>query len=141
MNVPTGPTRANKLGWALGNLDVGGVHFAVLASIDGLRMAHSDSTDVDDAERFAAALSGFRSLGTGIATSVGGNGLRQLLLEFDNRFVFITAAGEGALLGVVADTDVQVDLITHRMNELAERLGRELAAPTRQPSEDGDPQR
>ncbi|RJO73657.1 roadblock/LC7 domain-containing protein [Nocardia panacis] len=123
----------NKLAWLLEDLQVPGVRFAVLLSEDGLRIAHSSGVAKDDAERFAAAASGLRSLGKALSEFCGGpaSAVRQNMTEYDSGMIMITAAGEGALLGVSTYSDIDVGLIAHRMNELAGRVGRELGAEPR----------
>ncbi|RDI60287.1 putative regulator of Ras-like GTPase activity (Roadblock/LC7/MglB family) [Nocardia pseudobrasiliensis] len=123
----------NKLAWMLVDLIVPGVRFAVLLSDDGLRIAHTGDISIADAERFAAGASGLRSLGKALAEFCGAaKSLRQNMTEYDNGMVFITAAGQGALLGISTTADVDISLIAHRMNELAARVGRELASLPRQ---------
>ncbi|GGK93055.1 MULTISPECIES: roadblock/LC7 domain-containing protein [Nocardia] len=130
----------NKLGWLLDDLEVPGVRFAVLLSEDGLRIAHSAGIAKDDAERFAAAASGLRSLGKALGEFCGSNGndVRQNMTEYDQGMIMITAAGEGALLGVATMTDIDVGLIAHRMNELASRVGHELGSEPRRGAHGGD---
>ncbi len=41
------------------------------------------------------------------------------MTEYDGGMIFITAAGEGALLGVATTIEIDVSLIAHRLNELA----------------------
>lgn len=123
----------NRLGWMLKELDGPGVRFAILLSADGMRIAHSPGVRVDDAERFAAAASGLQSLGKALSEFCGGprNAVRQNMTEYDEGLIFITAAGDGALLGVATTTAVDVGLIAHRMNELAARVGHELGSEPR----------
>ncbi|MFE7746575.1 roadblock/LC7 domain-containing protein [Nocardia sp. NPDC057455] len=124
---------SNKLGWLLEDLSIPGVRFAVLLSDDGLRIAHSTGIARDEAERFAAAASGLRSLGKALGEFCGdsANGVRQNMTEYDQGMILITAAGEGALLGVATTNDIDVGLVAHRMNELAGRVGRELGSQPR----------
>ncbi|MBF6220039.1 roadblock/LC7 domain-containing protein [Nocardia gipuzkoensis] len=124
---------SNKLGWLLEDLSITGVRFAVLLSDDGLRIAHSTGIARDEAERFAAAASGLRSLGKALGEFCGdsANGVRQNITEYDQGMILITAAGEGALLGVATTNDIDVGLVAHRMNELAGRVGRELGSQPR----------
>ncbi|BDT92307.1 roadblock/LC7 domain-containing protein [Nocardia beijingensis] len=124
---------SNKLGWLLEDLNITGVRFAVLLSDDGLRIAHSAGIARDEAERFAAAASGLRSLGKALGEFCGdsANGVRQNMTEYDQGMILITAAGEGALLGVATTNDIDVGLVAHRMNELAGRVGRELGSQPR----------
>ncbi|MEU1545260.1 MULTISPECIES: roadblock/LC7 domain-containing protein [Nocardia] len=124
---------SNKLGWLLEDLSITGVRFAVLLSDDGLRIAHSTGIARDEAERFAAAASGLRSLGKALGEFCGdsANGVRQNMTEYDQGMILITAAGEGALLGVATTNEIDVGLVAHRMNELAGRVGRELGSQPR----------
>ncbi|WP_174184303.1 roadblock/LC7 domain-containing protein [Nocardia barduliensis] len=124
---------SNKLGWLLEDLSITGVRFAVLLSDDGLRIAHSAGIARDEAERFSAAASGLRSLGKALGEFCGdsANGVRQNITEYDQGMILITAAGEGALLGVATTNDIDVGLVAHRMNELAGRVGRELGSQPR----------
>ncbi|NNH68579.1 roadblock/LC7 domain-containing protein [Nocardia uniformis] len=117
----------------LAELDVPGVRFSVLLSEDGLRIAHSGNITRDNADRFAAAASGLRSLGKALGEFCGGLGdnVRQNVTEYDQGMIFITAAGEGAVLGVSTTAEVDVALVAHRLNELAARVGHELGAVPR----------
>jgi len=119
----------------LGSLDIEGVRYSVLISGDGLRMAHSDSITRDEADAFAAAVSGVQSLGKALAAMCGDadNRLRQNLIEYDQALVLVTAAGQNAMLGVCAEPTADAGLIVHRMNDLASRLGNELTSETRRP--------
>jgi predicted regulator of Ras-like GTPase activity (Roadblock/LC7/MglB family) len=125
----------NKLTWMLSSLDIEGVRYSVLISGDGLRMAHSDSISRDEADAFAAAVSGVQSLGKALAVMCGDedNRLRQNLIEYDQALVLVTAAGQNAMLGVCATPTADAGLIVHRMNDLASRLGNELTSETRRP--------
>ena len=125
----------NKLTWMLGSLDIEGVRYAVLISGDGLRMAHSASISRDEADAFAAAVSGVQSLGKALAVLCGNedNRLRQNLIEYDQALILVTAAGQNAMLGVCAEPTADAGLIVHRMNDLASRLGNELTSETRRP--------
>ena len=126
---------SNRLTWMLSSMDIEGVRYSVLISGDGLRMAHSDSITRDEADAFAAAVSGVQSLGKALALLCGDdrNRLRQNLIEYDQSLVLITAAGQNAMLGVCAEPTADAGLIVHRMNDLASRLGNELSSQTRRP--------
>lgn len=123
----------NRLAWLLDELELDGVRFTVLLSEDGLRVANSRGISKDDAERFAAAASGLRSLGKALGEFCGGhaNPVRQNMTEYAEGMILITAAGAGSLLGVATTNDVDLALVAHRMNELAARVGRELGSAPR----------
>lgn len=100
-------------------------------------MAHSDGITKDDADRFAAAASGLRSLGKALGEFCGSpdNGVRQNMTEYDQGMIFITAAGDGAVLGVSTTPEIDVALVAHRLNELAARVGHELRSDPRRRGE------
>ncbi|GAA2047549.1 roadblock/LC7 domain-containing protein [Catenulispora yoronensis] len=136
MSTTAPPADANnKLTWMLSSLDIEGVRYSVLISGDGLRMAHSESITRDEADAFAAAVSGVQSLGKALAGLCGDqdNRLRQNLIEYDQALVLVTAAGQNAMLGVCAVPTADAGLIVHRMNDLASRLGNELGSENRRP--------
>lgn len=130
----------NRLGWMLNDLaDMPEARYVVLLAADGLLMAHSESVDRDDADTVAASASGFHSIGAALAPFCGGkdNGLRQVVGEFDDGFIFVKTAGMNTLLAVVTTASADVGVVTHRMNEVAGRLGNELVSPPRQQSGEG----
>ncbi|MFE6924475.1 roadblock/LC7 domain-containing protein [Nocardia sp. NPDC057663] len=132
MSMPIADS-TNRLAWLLDDLELDGVRFSVLLSDDGLRVAHSPGITRDDAERFAAAASGLRSLGKALGEFCGGPGnpVRQNMTEYDDGMILTTTAGAGTQLGVATTSDVDLALVAHRMNELAARVGRELGTAPR----------
>jgi predicted regulator of Ras-like GTPase activity (Roadblock/LC7/MglB family) len=124
----------NRLGWMLNELaNMPEVRFVVLLAADGMSLAYSESVDRDTADKVAASASGFHSIGVALAPFCGGkdNGLRQVVGEFDEGFLFVKTAGENSLLAVSTTDLVNAEVVTHRMNGLAERVGEELASPAR----------
>ncbi|MFB7114016.1 roadblock/LC7 domain-containing protein [Streptomyces sp. NPDC056291] len=113
--------------------DMPEVRFVVLLAADGMAVAHSESVDRDTAETVAASASGFHSIGVALAPFCGGptNGLRQVVGEFDDGFLFVKTAGVNTLLAVSTTELVDAQVLTHRMNGVAERVGEELASPAR----------
>lgn len=132
MSMPIADS-TNRLAWLLDDLELDGVRFSVLLSDDGLRVAHSPGITRDEAERFAAAASGLRSLGKALGEFCGGQGnpVRQNMTEYEDGMILITAAGAGTQLGVATSSEVDLALVAHRMNELAARVGRELGTAPR----------
>ncbi|GGN95436.1 roadblock/LC7 domain-containing protein [Nocardia rhizosphaerihabitans] len=132
MSMPIADS-TNRLAWLLDDLELDGVRFSVLLSDDGLRVAHSPGITRDEAERFAAAASGLRSLGKALGEFCGGPGnpVRQNMTEYEDGMILITAAGAGTQLGVATSSEVDLALVAHRMNELAARVGRELGTAPR----------
>ncbi|MET0136368.1 MAG: roadblock/LC7 domain-containing protein [Kibdelosporangium sp.] len=125
----------NKLGWMLDNaLQMPETRHAILLSADGLLMAHSGSIGRDDAERHAAAMSGLQALARSTAEFCGptSNGWQQTVNEFSGGYVFLVAAGPGAYLAMSATEKVDMEAVSFRLQELVQRLGKELTSPPRQ---------
>lgn len=126
---------SNKLGWMLDDaLKMPETRYAILLSADGLLMAHSERIGLDDAERHAAGMSGLQSLARNTAEFCGDPDTtwRQTITEFDGGYVFLVAAGPGAYLAVSASEDVDMEAVSFRLQELVQRLGKELTVPPRQ---------
>lgn len=126
--------RSSKLGWMLDDaLRVPETRHAVLLSADGLLMAHSEKIGRDDAERQAAGMSALQSLARGAAEFCGDpdTSWRQTVTEFNDGYVFLVAAGPGAYLAVSTTEHVDLETVSFRLQELVQRLGKELTAPPR----------
>ncbi|GLY81207.1 roadblock/LC7 domain-containing protein [Actinoallomurus iriomotensis] len=124
----------NKLGWMLDDaLKMPETRHAVLLSADGLLMAHSERISVDNAERHAAGMAGLQSLARSTAEfcSQAETTWRQTVTEFDDGYVFLVAAGPGAYLAVSATENVDMEAVSFRLQELVQRLGKELTTPPR----------
>jgi len=74
---------------------------------------------------------GVQSLARGVAQNFGGRQVRQTLIEMDSAFLFVTAAGEGSCLAVLASTDADAGLIAYEMAVLVRRVGEHLAVNSR----------
>ncbi|CAG7637779.1 roadblock/LC7 domain-containing protein [Actinacidiphila bryophytorum] len=125
---------ANELGWMLDEvLKVPEARHAILLSADGMLRAHSQGVARDEAERQAAALSGLQSISRSTAEFCGKDDSpwQQTLVEFADGYVFLVAAGAGAYLAVSSTQDVDMEMVTYRMQKLVDRLGKELTSPPR----------
>ena len=126
---------SNRLGWMLDDaLRMPETRHAILLSADGLLMAYSERITRDDAERQAAGMSGLQSLARSTAEFCGDQeaAWQQTVTEFDDGYVFLVAAGPGAYLAVSAGLRVDMETVSFRLQELVQRLGRELSSPPRQ---------
>lgn len=124
----------NKLGWMLDDaLQMPETRHAILLSADGLLMAYSQRISRDDAERYAAGMSGLQSLARGSAEFCGDphTAWRQTVSEFDGGYVFLVAAGPRAYLAVSTTEKVDMEVVSFRLQELVQRLGKELTTPSR----------
>ncbi len=122
-----------SLGWLLDDLvdRVPSAKQAVVLSVDGLLMATSHGVDRDDAEHMSAIAAGFQSLARGASRHFQGGPLRQTIVEMESVFLFVTAAGQGACLAVLADATSDIGLIAYEMAMLVKRVGQTLSSPLR----------
>lgn len=128
-------TALNELDWLLNDLvkRVAGVERAVVLSADGLLIGKSDNLVEADAEHLSAVASAFQSLARGTGRHFGGGRVRQTLVEMDHAFLFVTAAGHGACLALLAEESADVGMIAYEMNLMVKRVGAALSAKPREP--------
>ncbi|WP_055470773.1 roadblock/LC7 domain-containing protein [Streptomyces pathocidini] len=87
---------------------------------------------LDDAERFAAIASGFHSLAKGAGRHFRAGGVIQTMVELEDGFLFVVAAGDGSCLAVFTDANADVGLVAYEMARLVDRVGEHLHTPYRQ---------
>lgn len=105
----------------------------VLLSGDGLRIASSKGLAKEEAEHLSAVASGFQSLARGTAEHFQAGGVRQTIVEMERGFLFVTAAGQGACLALLAEEGADVGVIAYEMALLVSRVGQHLSAEARTP--------
>jgi predicted regulator of Ras-like GTPase activity (Roadblock/LC7/MglB family) len=130
---------SGDLSWLLDDLvgRVAHVDKAVILSRDGLVTGASRGLAREDAEHLSAVAAGFQSLARGAGRHFGGGRVRQTIVEMENAFLFVTAAGEGSCLAVLSAADSDVGLIAYEMAVLVKRVGPHLAVNPR-PGPAGD---
>ncbi|MFF0445234.1 roadblock/LC7 domain-containing protein [Streptomyces sp. NPDC004609] len=121
------------LDWLLDDLvlRMGEVRHAVVLSNDGLAVGASQRLSREDAEHLAAVASGFHSLAKGAGRHFGADGVRQTMVEMDDGFLFVAAAGEGSCLAVLTSVVADIGLIAYEMARLVARVGEHLRTPPR----------
>lgn len=126
-------TEPGDLNWLLDNLvtRVVQVRQALVLSSDGLVIGQSKGLARDDAEHLAALASGFQSLARSTGEQFQGGAVRQTIVEMDEAFLFVTSAGQGANLAVLADSKADVGVIAYEMAMLVTRVGLHLSARPR----------
>jgi predicted regulator of Ras-like GTPase activity (Roadblock/LC7/MglB family) len=131
--VTQAPEGINELGWLLDDLieRVPSARRAVVLSVDGLLMATSDGTNQSDSEHMSAIAAGFQSLARGASRHFQAGSVRQTIVEMESAFLFVTAAGHGACLAVLADATSDIGLIAYEMAMLVKRVGQTLSSPSR----------
>ena len=104
---------------------------AVVLSADGLMMGASAGLSREDAEHLSAMAAGFQSLAKGASRHFRAGPVRQTVVEMESAFLFVTAAGLGACLAVLASSDADLGLIAYEMAMLVIRVGEFMNAPDR----------
>ncbi|WP_073947126.1 roadblock/LC7 domain-containing protein [Streptomyces kebangsaanensis] len=131
----TGHTVTGKaeLNWLLDDLvdRVAGIRKAIVLSGDGLPTGVSKDLTREDSEHLAAVASGFHSLAKGVGRHFEAGSVRQTVVELDEVFLFVTAAGDGSCLAVLADADSDVGQVAYEMTLLVKRAGAHLGAAPR----------
>lgn len=127
----------SKLDWVLDEMvgRVPAVTQAVILSRDGLMVGSSRGLRRDDAEHLAALAAGVSSLARGASQHFNGGDVRQTIIEMDTAFLFISAAGQGSCLAVLASSAADAGLIAYEMAVLVKRIGQHL---TTYPRPDGE---
>ena len=122
-----------NLTWLLDDLveRVPSARQAVVLSADGLMMGASTGLARDDAEHLSAMAAGFQSLAKGASRHFGAGPVRQTVVEMESAFFFVTAAGLGACLAVLAGSDADLGLVAYEMAMLVTRVGETMTAPAR----------
>jgi predicted regulator of Ras-like GTPase activity (Roadblock/LC7/MglB family) len=127
------PQESGQLDWLLDEL-VGRVHcvqHALILSSDGLARGASRTLGREDGEQLAAVASGLHSLARGIGQHFHTGGVRQTLVELDDAFLLVAAAGSGSALAVFADSDADIGQVAYEMTLLVKRVGPHLATASR----------
>ncbi|MEW1654923.1 MULTISPECIES: roadblock/LC7 domain-containing protein [unclassified Streptomyces] len=129
--------RANQhtdLSWLLTGLvqRVPHTQSAVLLSADGLvKAAHGFEPDV--ADHMAALASGLYSLARSAGSRFGeGSDILQVVVEMEQTFLFVAAAGSGACLAVLADREADAGVLGYEMGMLVKSVRPYLSTAPRQ---------
>ncbi len=102
-----------------------------MLSGDGLATGASKALTREDGEHLAAVASGFHSLAKGVGRHFDAGDVRQTVVELDQAFLFVTAAGDGSCLAVLADADSDIGQVAYEMTLLVKRVGAHLATAPR----------
>ncbi|MEZ0067751.1 putative regulator of Ras-like GTPase activity (Roadblock/LC7/MglB family) [Streptacidiphilus sp. MAP12-20] len=131
MTATTKPS--GDLNWLLDDMvrRVPAIRHAVVLSGDGLATGASGELAREDTEHLAAVASGFHSLAKGASRHFEVGEVRQTMVELDQAFLFVTAAGDGSCLAVLSEADSDVGLIAYEMALLVRRVGEHLGTEPR----------
>lgn len=131
MNDTTQPS--TKLNWLLEELVSGvvGARHAIVLSNDGMLIERSSGLPKDEADQLSAMASALQSLARGVGDRFDGGPVRQNIVEMSHAYLFITAAGEGACLALLADETADLGMIGYELNRLVQRVRQHLSAAPR----------
>lgn len=123
------------LDWLLDGLvdQVAGTRHAVVLSDDGLVISKSGTIERSDAERLAAVATGQQSLARGVGRLFDGGPVQQVIVELADLWLFVTAAGHGTHLAVVASQEVDAEIMAVAMHTLVQQVGQKLGTKARTP--------
>lgn len=127
------PNQDQGLTWLLRGLveRVPRTRIAVLLSADGLTSA-AHGVDPDGADHLSAIASGLFSIARSAAAKFGtSDGVRQVVAELDDTLLFVSSAGYGSVLTVLADRDADAGVLGYEMSQLVKSVHPFLATPTR----------
>ena len=129
----TQKTSPASLSWLLDDLldRVSHAHHAIVLSADGLLMASSAQFGKADGEHLAAVAAGIQSLAKGAAERFDGGPIRQTIVEMQDGFLLVTAAGKGACLAALAGQEAEIGNIAYELNMMATKLHEHLTSPAR----------
>jgi predicted regulator of Ras-like GTPase activity (Roadblock/LC7/MglB family) len=134
-------SRAGTLDWLLDDLvsRVAQIDKAVILSRDGLAIGSSAGLSREDSEHLSAVAAGFQSLARGVGQHFGCGQPRQTIVEMETAFLFVTAAGEGSCLAVLAAADADAaGQIAYEMAVLVRRVGEHMAVGPRPPANNAE---
>jgi predicted regulator of Ras-like GTPase activity (Roadblock/LC7/MglB family) len=127
-----------ELDWLLNNLtaSVAGVQNAVILSPDGLPLGRSPGLSPTEADTLAALSAGAQSLAHGTGRKFGSGDVVQTTIEMDSAILFITPAGRGTCVALLADADADHGLVAYELAVLVKRVGQHMIADPRFPVRD-----
>ena len=96
----------------------------MILSRDGLAVAASQNLSREDAEHLSALAAGVQSLARGAGEHFGVGEVRQTIIELEQAFLFVTAAGHGSCLAVLCSSSADAGLIAYEMAMLVNAPGR-----------------
>jgi predicted regulator of Ras-like GTPase activity (Roadblock/LC7/MglB family) len=128
----------HELDWLLRNLtaSVGGVQNAVILSPDGLPLGRSPGLSQGDADHLAALAAGAQSLAHGTGRKFDTGEVVQTTIEMDAGILFITPAGRGTCVALLAGAEADHGQIAYELAVLVKRVGQHMIADPRFPVRD-----
>jgi predicted regulator of Ras-like GTPase activity (Roadblock/LC7/MglB family) len=120
-------TREERLASALNHLmqEDTDIQAAALVSLDGFTMASALPASMQP-DRVGAMSAAILGLGERAAAELGRGHLSQVFIEGDNGYVLLMAAGDRAVLTVMADSNAKLGLVIYDMRAAAANIAEVL---------------
>ena len=115
---------------------VNGIRHAIILSPDGLTLGKAAQMTSGDADHLSALAAGAHSLARGAGQKIGLGEGSQTIIEMDAALLFITPAGRGTCLALLADAGADAGQIAYEMARLVKRVGQHMVANPRFPVRD-----
>jgi predicted regulator of Ras-like GTPase activity (Roadblock/LC7/MglB family) len=127
------PTVGTDLGWLLDDMvqRVAGVQQAAVVSTDGMVIDRSAKLSKDDADQLAAMSCALQSLAKGAGQQFGKGRVRQLVVDLEQGYLVVTAAGDNACLALLTAAKVDLGLVAYEMNRIVNQVGDYLRSEAR----------
>ena len=122
------------LNWLLDDVvsRVVGAQNAIVLSADGLLIGKSAGMSKDDSDQLSAIASSLVSLAKGVSKQFSRGPVLQNMIEMERGYLFVSAAGAGACLAVLAADNVDVEMIAYEMSRLVKRVGDYMVSAPRE---------
>jgi predicted regulator of Ras-like GTPase activity (Roadblock/LC7/MglB family) len=126
-----------ELDWLLERLtmSVPGVRYAVILSPDGFPLGRSPSVTEDVAGHLAALAAGVQGLAGGAALRFAQGEVTSTIIEMQHALLFITPAGRGTCLALLAESTVDAGQVAYEMAVLIKRVGLHMIVDPRSPAQ------
>jgi hypothetical protein len=120
-------------GWLIDNLthQVPDIAHAILVSADGLPLARSADFPADRADQLAAIAAGLSSLTVGAARCFAAGGVRQMIVEMDQGYLFVMSVSEGSCIAALASPTCDLGQVGYEMSLLISRVASALTPALR----------
>jgi predicted regulator of Ras-like GTPase activity (Roadblock/LC7/MglB family) len=124
---------AANLEWLLTDFTqrIPGIDRAVLLTRDGLLAAASAGLTREDAEQLSAVASAFHSLSRGVSHQFSAGRVRKTMVDMESATLFVTTAGEGSCLAVLAESSADLGVVAYEMAVLVKRFRVHMVTPRR----------
>jgi predicted regulator of Ras-like GTPase activity (Roadblock/LC7/MglB family) len=115
-------------------VEIAEVRHAIVVSADGLQLGRSAGLTRDLADTLAAATSSLQSLSRAMAQfcDTPRETWIQTGIEFRDGWVVVAGAGPGAYLGISTTSQIDMELLGFRIQQLVGQVGRVLTSPPRE---------